>query len=111
MKLVYVAHPYKGSIDNAENAKKSIEALYQMHPNMTFVSPIHGLCCPYDSVAYYVGLSYCLELLNRCDYLLMIGNYENSTGCQAEMAFARKMNIPIKTLEDLMEEDWEQCKS
>ena len=97
-KLIYVAHPYGGLKINADEAEKIIRQLYKDYRGRTFISPIHGICCPYESVSFEVGMEHCFELLNRCDAILLTGDWWNSRGCKEEKSFAEDMAIPIYTL-------------
>lgn len=101
MKLVYVAHPYGGLIENSENANIIIQRLYKKYPNTSFVSPIHGIRCGYDEIEPHTGLAYCLTLLSRCDELLLCGDWATSAGCTAEAAFAI-----IKKISITYQSDW-----
>lgn len=124
MKLVYVAHPYGGSPENAEAVKQIIEALAEgNHPLLAnptapmtptvpavharisitttdlmqavYVSPIHQQGFMYAGTPYLAGLQKCLELLRRCDVLLLCGDWQNSKGCLAEFGFAMARKMPI----------------
>ena len=65
------------------------------HPEISFVSPIHGIRCGYDDVTISEGLAYCLELMSRCDEIILCGNWTESTGCTAEAALARQLGKTI----------------
>lgn len=118
MKLVYVAHPYGGDEKNAQAVKQIIEDLTEgshlllanhtiiaMHtpvgiPSIellqaVYVSPIHQQGFMYEGTPYLVGLQKCLELLRRCDVLLLCGDWQNSKGCLAEFGFAMARKMPI----------------
>ena len=101
--MIYVAHPYNNDPANADKVAKTIKRLYQTFRNTAFVSPIHGICCDYEKTDYPHGLAYCLELLSRCDGLLVLGDkaaVAASKGVNAEMAFAILKGLPITRAED-----------
>lgn len=118
MKLVYVAHPYGGDEKNARAVKQIIEDLTEgSHPLLAnpmvialhksegipsiallqavYVSPIHQQGFMYEGTPYLAGLQKCLELLRRCDVLLLCGDWQNSKGCLAEFGFATARKMPI----------------
>lgn len=118
MKLVYVAHPYGGDEKNAQAVKQIIEDLTEgNHPLLAnhtiitmhtpdgipsiellqavYVSPIHQQGFMHEGTPYLAGLQKCLELLRRCDVLLLCGDWQNSKGCLAEFGFAAARKMPI----------------
>ena len=60
-----------------------------------YVSPIHQQGFMYAGTPYLAGLQKCLELLRRCDILLLCGDWQNSKGCLAEFGFAMARKMPI----------------
>ena len=97
--VVYVAHPYGGSPKNKLLAEEIIKKLFRDYPEVTFISPIHAIVCPYCSVSFEVGMDYCFSILKRCDCLLLTGDWQHSRGCVFEKEFADTHNIPVKILE------------
>ena len=118
MKLVYVAHPYGGDEKNARAVKQIIEDLTEgSHPllgspmvtalhksegipsiellQVVYVSPIHQQGFMYTGTPYLTGLQKCLQLLKRCDILLLCGDWQQSKGCMAEFAHAMNLGISI----------------
>lgn len=49
----------------------------------------------YEGTPYLAGLQKCLQLLRRCDILLLCGDWQNSKGCLAEFGFAMARKMPI----------------
>jgi len=94
-KLIYVAHPYGGNDSNKIASEENINKLFKLYPDRTFISPLHGICCPYDSVSFEEGMEHCFKLLEKCDALLLTGYWETSKGCALEQEFAKNHNIPI----------------
>ena len=125
IKLVYVAHPYGGKPENAKAVQKIIESLTSGdHPlvadktpndnipvfdmpsiivgvpvedllHAVYVSPIHQQGFMYEGTPYLTGLQKCLQLLRRCDILLLCGDWQQSKGCMAEFAHAMNLGINI----------------
>lgn len=95
MRTIYVAHPF--SNDKAGNMKKIdrlMKKLVKKYPDICFVSPLHNFS--YDKNAKEEEiLQKCFEILSRCGELWAFGNYENSYGCRAEIAYAKYLSIPV----------------
>nr|DAN40292.1 MAG TPA: deoxyribosyltransferase [Caudoviricetes sp.] len=92
--LIYVAHPYNGKEENRKCVEKKIKKLVKKYPRHTFISPIHSFGFMYDWVDdYEQGMQMCLNLLKRCDRLILCEGWNTSKGCNREYEFARKSNI------------------
>ena len=90
MELVYIAHPFTGDEESNIKKAKAIRACLQAkYPDKVFITPL-GFFGDADNktVNYCQELSQCLELLSRCDTLLVCNGWEDSNGCRAETAFA-----------------------
>lgn len=88
MRLVYVAHPFSGDEKrNTQNALAEYKQLVQDNPDITFISPILAFGELNDTVDYEKAMEMCLELLARCDALVLTGNWYNSKGCLIEQDF------------------------
>lgn len=105
--LVYISHPSGGLEENTLDTEKYIIELYsndELYNNFCFVSPIHCYGFMYNTTEYYKGLSFCTDLLERCDIMIICGDWESSTGCREEKALCERLNIPyivVKTLNEL----------
>lgn len=92
--VAYMAHPYGGKAENIEKACDMAERLADLHPYMAIINPL-------DNFRYlaYFGERDILErekqVLERCDVLIMTGNWKASPGCMGEASFAYNHDIPI----------------
>lgn len=98
--VVYVAHPFGNKPGNRRKAAAIIHRLFEKYPGVTFVSPIHGILCPYHSVSYVDGMKLCTALLGKCDVLLLTGKWKESMGCGIELKYAKDNKIKIQKLGD-----------
>lgn len=105
--LIYVSHPSSGLEENTRDIEKCIRAMYakdEIYNNYCIVSPVHCYGFMYNDnpeLDYdYKGLSYCTDLLLHCDIMLVIGDWEKSTGCKEEVALAKEKNIPTLFVKD-----------
>ena len=101
MRLVYLAHPYGGNEENVEDAKRIVKNLIKKLPNTVFLSPLQATGFYYKDIPYINGMDHCIELLKRCDELLLCKGWQDSKGCCMEYAAAQITNKPISFLEDI----------
>ena len=86
MEMVYISHPYTGNeAANKTDAEKIRRDLQYSNPEDCYVNPL-GMFG--DEGEYYQVLAQCLEVLARCDTVIFCDGWQQSNGCQAEMAFA-----------------------
>lgn len=98
MKVVYIAGPYRsnsisGVVQNIRNA----EALAIEVWNSGAVA-----LCPHKNTALFDGiapdeiwLQGDMELLRRCDAIILVEGWESSSGTIAEVEYARELGIPL----------------
>lgn len=98
MKVIYIAGPYRGK-DN-----------WEIHQNVNRASALAlevwrlgaAALCPHANTAHFqfaapdeVWLNGDLELLSRCDALIVTPDWEQSSGARAEVRFADENDIPV----------------
>lgn len=93
--LVYVAQPFGGDTDAYKVARRIMRDLIKNYPRVVFISPILQYGYMYEDVKYIEGLEICINLLRKCDRLLLLKGWHESRGCMAEWAAARALGIPI----------------
>jgi hypothetical protein len=104
--ITYVAGPYRadtdeGVIDNIDNARKVAIRLWE--DGYTVICPHLNtarfeLDCICEDKTYLRGD---LEILARCDAMVVLPNYEHSNGTLGEIKFAEDRGIPITYYPDL----------
>ena len=94
--MIYISHPYGGKRENIGEIEEIVTGLLIEYPHITFVSPVHTFGFLYDKVDYDMGINYCLELLKNCDEMWVFGDYMCSKGCNIEIEYCKKHNIPYK---------------
>ena len=102
-KLYYLAHPYTGAHEkNVREVNKIANLLidkgYIIYSPITMSYPLH-LLSPREAEFWY---QYDIEILARCDGLILAGEWENSKGCIKELEFAEAMNLEIKHINELL---------
>jgi len=97
-KLVYIAGPYRASdawevtenIHRAERAAREVARLGAMP-----VTP-HSITARMSGVeSDELWLQGTLELMRRCDAVLVLPSYESSEGTKGEIAEAERLQLPI----------------
>jgi len=98
MKVLYVAGPYRaatvsGIVANIRAAEKVAVEFWQKG---------YAVICPHKNTALFDGLAPDfvwlqgdLEMLRRCDVIVMIPGWENSTGAKAELAEAERLGLEV----------------
>lgn len=113
MKLIYVAGPFRGASSwEVENNIRRAETLALEVWRLGAAA-----ICPHCNTRFFNGaapdelwLSGTLEMLRRCDAIIVTSNWKQSAGARAEVAFAYNQGIPLFTdIEDLRE--WVKLQS
>lgn len=95
-RLIYVAHPYSGDEQgNIKKAQEIVKELQLKHPHNTYISPLLTFGYLGGNVSYEQAMKLCASLLDRCDMILLTGDWRKSKGCLIELEYARLNNIPI----------------
>ena len=98
MKVVYVAGPYRnntvlGTMANIDRARKVAMVIWKM--GYVAVCP-HTNSALFDEVTHEsVFLKGYLELVKRCDVVVVVPNYHESEGTLAEIEVALLNGIPV----------------
>lgn len=97
--VAYLAHPYGGDHQNLVEARMLAGTLYEQYPKLTILNPL-------DNGEYMLGddeeniINHDLELLARCDVLLLAPGWEDSKGCNKELNKALDKAMDILKVED-----------
>lgn len=98
--VLYVAHPFGGDLDNVSRAEIHLSRLQKLLPRHTLVSPIHNWgYLDYEMADQVAAISDCVNLLLRCDALVLAGLWNDSAGCRAEYIAAKVKGLPIFTFD------------
>ena len=96
--VAYLAHPYGGSHCNKVEARQLAGSLYEKYPMLTILNPL-------DNGEYMLGedeeniINHDLELLTRCDVLILAPGWESSKGCNKELNSALDKGMDILKVE------------
>jgi len=107
MKVIYVAGPFRGPSawdieENIRRAERLALEVWRMGA---------AALCPHTNTRFFqnaapdsVWLDGDLELLSRCDGLLLTSDWERSAGARAEVVHAQSLQLPVFfTLDDVRE--------
>lgn len=92
--LIYCSHKFGGKLENAKAAERKIKRLQLADPSNTYISPIHAFGFLYDTVSYEDGIEMCLDLLAKCDKMVVLS--ELSKGVSREISYCMDNNIPVE---------------
>lgn len=93
--LVYVSHPFQGLQENVEEVEEIIHELVEENPEHTFISPIHTFGFMFHTTEYEHGLEMCIQLLDKCDMMIVSGDWGNSVGVNREIDYCFQNKIPV----------------
>lgn len=99
MKVIYIAGKYRGP--NAWAIEQNIRAAEEVAARVWAAG--HVALCPHSNARHMLpGLvsddAACdgnLELLRRCDAVLLVSNWQDSAGARAEVAEAERLGLPV----------------
>lgn len=96
MQVFYLSHPFTGNEEkNRIETTKLMQLLGSTFPQYVFLSPIDAMKPMEHLLDYDIILSQTLELLKRCDGIILTGRWQESNGCQAEYDLAKKLCLSI----------------
>lgn len=96
MQVFYLSHPFTGNEEkNRIETTKLMQLLGSTFPQYVFLSPIDAMKPMEHLLDYDTILSQTLELLKRCDGIILTGRWQESNGCQAEYDLAKKLCLSI----------------
>lgn len=100
MKLVFVSGPYRA--DTEYGAHSHIQAAEKVALEVWKLGA--ACCCPHKNTAYFAGalpdqtwLEGDLEILARCDAVMLMDKWMESEGARAEQRRAGELCIPVFT--------------
>lgn len=106
MLVIYIAGPFRGANDweRHQNINRAEETAFEV-----WQAGMVALC-PHNNTRHFDGsledriwLEGDLELLRRCDAMMLSPGWERSKGVAAELEFAHSMGLPVFiTLRDLI---------
>lgn len=98
MKVIYVAGPFRGP--NAWEIESNIRRAEALSLEVWRMGA--AALCPHTNTRFFQGaandsvwLEGDLELLRRCDAVIVTPDWVRSSGARAEVAFAAKHDIPV----------------
>jgi hypothetical protein len=103
LKIFYLAAPYRGKTINEtrENIRYAESVAAKLWAQGYYVF------CPHMNTAFFDGiaddqvfLDAGIEFLNRCDALVLAGNWMDSVGCCAELRAAEERHMPVYLWDD-----------
>lgn len=106
MKVIYVAGPFRARNANGTNSAWGTQqhVMRAMELALEIWKRGHAAICPHANTMFFQDSAGCaddvwlygdLELLRRCDAVLMVPGWEKSQGATAEKEVAESRGIPV----------------
>ncbi|MCK9629808.1 MAG: DUF4406 domain-containing protein [Bacteroidales bacterium] len=99
MRLIYIAGPYRAPTrwQEEQNVRAAEIAAYHVAEMGAYPVTPHANTRPYfaDAQPGEFWLAGTMELLRRCDAVLLLPDWAGSEGAQAERAEALRLEIPV----------------
>ena len=106
MKMFYLSHPYTGDEEkNRAEAYFIASRLARKYPDVVFFNPLDAMQHTVTAgLGYDTVLKQCIEILRRCDGIIMAGDWSESAGCREEFRVAKERGLKLYTIEEV--EEW-----
>lgn len=100
--MIYISGPITG--DNAYRQKFKAAAEQLKARGYSVVNPAElDDVLPVDSMTWSQILDHCLDLLGRCDAVVVLPGWQQSRGCNREVGYAQGAGMNILTIEKLLQ--------
>lgn len=106
MKWYYISHPYTGNEE--ENRKKAADVqrhLHEMYADIMCINPL-AMFAPLAALSYEKIMTYCLEVMQPADAVIMCRGYEKSRGCMREYEAAKQGKKQFSSMRAAMRRWW-----
>ncbi|MBR2216489.1 MAG: DUF1937 family protein [Selenomonadaceae bacterium] len=86
MKMIYISHPYSSDEQaNKVKAHRLAAELAEAYPGIVFVNPLNAMShTATANLSYETIVEQCVELMKRCDAVIMVDGWDMSVGCSRE---------------------------
>ena len=99
MKVIYIAGKYRGP--NAWAVEQNIRAAEEVAAKVWAMG--HVALCPHANARHMLegvcseehALAGTLELMRRCDAVVLVPNWRDSAGARAEVEEAKRLGMPV----------------
>lgn len=89
--MIYVAHPYGGKQENIEKAKKILHDLQLKDLKNCYICPLTAFShLGYNEIRREDEIALCLDLLQICDKLIVVGEISEETQIEIDLAMKLK---------------------
>lgn len=102
MKTYVLIHPFGGNYNDFNKGRELCVELRKKHPDMFIIYGLDNLVYANETTPHSVIDKWSEELVSRCDGIIVPIGWENSEGCQYEVAAAEAKGKEILTVKELM---------
>jgi len=96
--MYYISHPFTGCDEkkNRKSCRNISSELSELYPNYLFINPLDTFRhLEKTNLTYNKILEQCIDLLAKCDGIIMCKGWANSFGCSKEAEYAIQKGIEI----------------
>lgn len=87
--MIFISGTYGGDKRNKEIAEECARYLYRHFKRDIYVSGIFSFAREYEDI----DLDECITLMSKCDKVIFLSNYKNSSGANTERDYAKFEDI------------------
>lgn len=100
MKLIYLAHPYGGKMENIARSIDLASKLTLEYPNFHIFNAVKYFSQFKDVFSEDDIAQRYLDMITRCDELWLAPGWETSKGCKAELLEIQRVGKPVRYLKE-----------
>ena len=97
MEMIYLSHPYTGNEkENRAKVRRIAASLAEEYPDTLFMNPLDAMRHAAEAgLDYETTIGQCIELMRRCDGVILLDGWRGSVGCRKEFRAARDSGTRI----------------
>lgn len=95
-KVTFISHPYRDNpVENHHKITEICRLIVSTEPDILPLSPLHLFHFMEEGRDRRRIMEFCYWLILLSDEVWVYGRWENSEGCQQEIAWAREIGKPV----------------
>lgn len=102
MGMIYISGPITGDKAYRQKFRAAAEQLKARGYNVVNPAELDDVL-PVESMTWSQILDHCLDLLGRCDAVVVLPGWEESRGCNREVGYAQGVGMIILPIEELLQ--------
>lgn len=100
--MIYISGPITGDKAYRQKFRAAAEQLKARGYNVVNPAELDNVL-PVESMTWSQIMDHCLDLLKRCDAVVVLPGWEESRGCNREVGYAQGAEMNILPIEELLQ--------